>query len=377
MSKLSTIVLAVLAGGSLAAATQTAVAAEPATVTVRVEGSSRTLLPATVVTTNATPVVKDGKPEDSCPGTNAIGALEQATGGNWSGPWFKGLGYSWETILGESHTYPSTGYWGFWFNGAFAEQGICGQTLKTGDSLLFAPVECEECTPAVLGVEAPASAAPATPVQVTVVEYGPSGTPTPAAGATVTFESHTTQTDGSGHAGVTFAATGAQEVTVTKSQAIRDETSICLQPAGAGCGAATPASGVAGFTASAAPYKGPFALVADVTSIVNGRHYTRAAAPRLISGQVSAHSAVTAVSLSLRRSFRGRCSAFDATRGRFVKARCGSAPAFPAAKQAAFSYLLPGKLGPGRYVLDVQASDTAGNTLTLARGTSRVVFYVR
>ena len=42
-----------------------------------------------------------------------------------------------------------------------------------------------------------------------------------------------------------------------------------------------------------------------------------------------------------------------------------------------FSYLLPFALPPGEYVLDIEATDTAGNHTVLARGTSRVRFNVR
>jgi hypothetical protein len=43
---------------------------------------------------------------------------------------------------------------------------------------------------------------------------------------------------------------------------------------------------------------------------------------------------------------------------------------------ALFSYFLPFALSPGRYVLDTEATDVAGNHTSLARGTSRIVFYV-
>jgi hypothetical protein len=38
--------------------------------------------------------------------------------------------------------------------------------------------------------------------------------------------------------------------------------------------------------------------------------------------------------------------------------------------------LLPFKLPAGRYVLDIEATDLAGSQTKLARGSSRVVFYV-
>ncbi len=81
-------------------------AGAPANVTVRVEGLTETKLPATSVTTTTTPIVKDGVKEHSCSGTSALGALELATAGNWSGPWeAKFNQYSIFTIVGEKHEF--------------------------------------------------------------------------------------------------------------------------------------------------------------------------------------------------------------------------------------------------------------------------------
>ncbi len=60
-----------------------------------------------------------------------------------------------------------------------------------------------------------------------------------------------------------------------------------------------------------------------------------------------------------------------------MRARCGTGKPFQVSTNGLFSYLLPSALAPGRYVLDIQATDAAGNRTTLARGTSRIVFYVR
>ncbi|HTZ86407.1 MAG TPA: hypothetical protein VMB05_07050, partial [Solirubrobacteraceae bacterium] len=62
---------------------------------------------------------------------------------------------------------------------------------------------------------------------------------------------------------------------------------------------------------------------------------------------------------------------------RFQRARCGQGAFFKVGSTPSYSYLLPAALAPGRYVLDVQATDEAGNRTTLARGSSRIVFYVR
>jgi len=113
-----------------------------------------------------------------------------------------------------------------------------------------------------------------------------------------------------------------------------------------------------------------------VASVVNGRHYKRGSAPRVLAGRVSSHSSVTSVSLTLRRSYRKGCWTYDGVRARFAKGHCRRPKPFKVSSSGAFSYLLPSALPPGRYVLDVTGSDTAGNTIALARGTSRVVFHV-
>ncbi len=82
------------------------------------------------------------------------------------------------------------------------------------------------------------------------------------------------------------------------------------------------------------------------------------------------------MSLRLRRSYKGRCYAYNGASERFGSARCGHGSFFKVGARSSFSYLLPASLPAGRYVLDVRANDVAGNRTTLARGTSRVVFYV-
>ncbi len=359
-------------------------AGEPATVTVRVEGSSSTLLGPTQVTTSTAPVVKDGNETHSCPGTDAIGALQLATAGNWSGTWESSFGaYTVETILGESHLFSGPTYWEFWIDNAPATQGVCGQEIKNGDTLLFFP-GCygAECPPAAdpLGVQAPAAAQEGSPVQVEVTTYeNGTGTAAPASGATVSYEGKTATTDASGLATLSFADPGEQEVKVTAPASIRTETSVCVHDGSDGNCGTTPAgtTGVESFTAASAPYKGTFALVADVTTVRDGEVFRHGQGPRILAGLIHAHSTVASVSFRLRRSYRGRCSSYNGTSERFVRSSCATASAFKAASFGSFSYLLPARLGPGRYVLDVEASDVAGNTLAPARGTSRLVFYVR
>ena len=62
--------------------------ASAANVSVRVEGTGDTLLPRTAATTSAGTFTKDGDPAHSCYSNSAGGALQAATAGDWTGPWF-------------------------------------------------------------------------------------------------------------------------------------------------------------------------------------------------------------------------------------------------------------------------------------------------
>jgi hypothetical protein len=367
------------------------IAAGPATVTVRVEGPTETLVNPTQVLTTTAPVVKDGNQADSCTGTSAAGALQLATKGNWDGNWFSGLGYSVETIEGQSFPFTQPFYWSFWLDGKPATTGICEAELSSGDSILFFP-ECFSetsgvCPPAPnpLGIEAPAVAELGKPVTVTVTSYAnATGAPSPAAGATVTGGGASATTDSSGHATVAFTSTGPLYLQASAAGAVRSEAAVCVHNGNDGnCGAqnSSGSGGSTGGTTSggvtAVPFKDAYALVPHVTGLADGHVYTRAHAPRILSGSVLAHTTVSSISLTLRREYRRRCYAFNGVTTQFARARCGTGKPFKVSANSTFSYLLPSALAPGRYVLDIQATDAAGNRTTLARGTSRIVFYVR
>jgi hypothetical protein len=167
---------------------------------------------------------------------------------------------------------------------------------------------------------------------------------------------------------------------VTAPGSVRTETAICLHKGDDGnCGTASPSGptasgGVAGFKSA---YAGPYAVVARAAGILDGHVYSRAHAPRILAGNVLAHTTIASVGLELRREFKGRCYAYNGTSEVFLRAGCGQGSFFKVSTAPSFSYLLPTALARGRYVLDLEATDTAGNHTTLARGTSRIVFYVR
>ncbi len=373
-----------------------ALAAGPATVTVRVEGLTETKVSSTAVTTTTAPVVKDGNSKDFCPGTSAAGALELATGGNWGGPWdggevkegkFEGLGYVVETIEGESYPFSGGSFWNLWINNkAEEEHGVCGAEMQPGAQVLLFPCHFEpgkEC-PSPLGIEAPPSA-DVGEVAVTLKKYNARGEASPAAGATVTGAAAPATTDAGGHATLTFSGPGQYTLHASAPELVRSETTICVHNGNDGtCGtqtssASAPTSGpsTTGVAGSVTRYTGPYALVAGATGLVDGRVYGHGHAPRLLSGKILAHNPVSSVSLELRREYRRHCYAYDGASERFQAARCGRGSFFKVSTNGTFSYLLPETLRRGRYVLDIQASDVAGNRTTLARGTSRLVFYVR
>ena len=96
-------------------------------------------------------------------------------------------------------------------------------------------------------------------------------------------------------------------------------------------------------------------------------------------------SGIKDIRLRLTRRVGKRCERLDSARERWVKAaRCGAdnSPFFSIGDRTPWSYLLPQSLTKGRYVLDVQVADRAGN---VRRGNTRggvreqrnrVVFFV-
>jgi hypothetical protein len=120
-----------------------------------------------------------------------------------------------------------------------------------------------------------------------------------------------------------------------------------------------------------------------MTGLRDGHRYAAHHGPRFLTGTVTARTALKSVELRLTRTVHTRngnhrCSYYDGRTERFHAMRCGASHGrfFSVGDKARFSYLLPFSLPKGRYVLDVEATDVAGNHTTLARGSSRIVFYV-
>jgi hypothetical protein len=363
------------------------------TVKVRVEGESSTLLPLTTVT------LEKPEPVSGCPANSANAAINLAVDGNWDhGDEEGSKGDFTETILGETHILEQTGWtWDVWIDDKWGS-GICEDLLSEGDEVLMVadyepgPGYVPTRLPLIIS-GAPSSVLVGAPFTVdvgkihtrpgTYPEIG-EGTPEPEAGATISGGGANAESDAEGVATLTLAHPGTYTLTASKSgDAPAAPVTVCARAGGESACGAPGSSGSSGASTSTGgqtvgtPYTGPYALVPKLTSLIDGHTYKRGHVPRVLSGSVLAHTTVTSISLTLRREYRGRCYAFDGVSTRFVRARCGTGSPFKVSSNGLFSYLLPESLPPGRYVLDIQATDGAGNHTTLARGTSRVVFYVR
>ena len=195
------------------------------TVSVRVEGLKRTLLPATKVTAPSSgSITKGGTPAGTCPATNAAGPLNTATHGRWGGTYTTGLGIDITQILGETHVFSSHGYyWEFFVNNRAASLGVCDQKLRSGDRLLFAPAPAKGTVyPIVL--KTPARATAGTPFTVKAYYYpGSSNKTKPIAG--VTFMGLSGSTNKSGVATLTGSHSGKLKLVGSDKGYIRSAAS--------------------------------------------------------------------------------------------------------------------------------------------------------
>ena len=343
--------------GALAAASLAAPAAyagTPAKVSVRVESLTRTLVSTTVTTTRAA-VANDGT--HTCTGTSAAGALQLATQGKWQGSWFDGLGYALDSVDGVKPA--GFDYWALWIDGKAASVGLCDAELQAGDSVLefichdaTAPdYACKNRPLALIAPKRPVKAGQ--PVTIAVVTLKDDGSTLPAAGATVHGGVKDVKADAAGKARVVLAA-GQSALQATRAGDVPSATLSCAIGAHGGhCGSSD---------------RTPPALT--VNGIAAGQVFATAKAPRLLRGVATDPSGV-AVALRLTRRTAKGCTSFDANRGAFRP--CGAHPRalFPVGDRSRWSYLLPAKLGTGSYVLDVSATDTAGN-----RTSKRIRFQV-
>lgn len=369
--------------------------AEPVNVQLRVEGATATIFEG--------PVTTDGKQIDKgdgphpCDGTNgganpspgptATSALDDgslAGGFTWDGSW---AAPSFEDFLINAigpDASDSSRFWGIAVNFTPLSVGGCQKRVQTGDEVLFGYDFFSKLH--LLKIDGPATARPGQPLQVTVTD-GQNGSPIANAGI-VGGAGAVTGPDGS--ATVSFDSPGLKLLKAERADSIRsDALVVCVpEPDKSDCaGAANPSvpgaaalpivglvPGVAGAGGTVRDSKAP---TASISAPRNGRRYRRG--PRVLRGRASdEQSGVSEVKLALRRHVRGtNCRWWSGRRERFVGSHCRKAFFFAVGDDADWSYLLPRRLPPGHYVLDVKAFDRSSNgNQQFARGVGRAVFDV-
>ncbi len=358
-------------------------AAAPADVTVRVEGAGSTLVARTALRTDTRTVNKDGVAGHDCTGTSAAGALEQATGGDWNGSYFDGLGYSVERVRSESHVFPEPDFFALWINNRGSSLGLCGAELQQGDDVLFFvdrcvfnPVTfaCDNPPVLPLGLIAPTKVIPGKPFGVKVVKYSTEGVASPDAGAAVAGGDIIATTDAQGNATVVLSKAGDHALRATNAnRAASASEPVCAT------------TGRDGFCATVA--RDLTTPVATLLGIVDNKRYTRKNAPRRLRAKVTDAGGLLKVKLRLTRNAgHGKCTYFSGSserlrRSRLIRgSRCGATRGhwFGVGDRAEVDYLLPKPLPRGRYVLDVNAIDKSYNRDDKRkRGRNRLVFYVR
>ncbi|MGI8801885.1 MAG: hypothetical protein ACR2KV_06890 [Solirubrobacteraceae bacterium] len=378
----------------------------PGPVTVRVEGSTATLIPPTLVATQPASYTPVGK-SSPCPGTSAAEALDLATlanGTTWNGTFFSSFGdYLVASIAGEAHPTGATDghYWAFWYDHKPAQLGVCGQPLNPNDEILFFPDCFGACpagfvSPAVLGLTAPTVVQKGSPVGVQVTAYANAdGAASPATGATVSGGGVTSAPTVNGAATLTFPSVGTFILRAEGTNDVRSEPhTICVHDGDDGnCGtAAAPGSTTTTPTTSTPPPtcttngRDGRCGTTDQTaprgrlSIAEGTHYRHGHGPRVLTGRVDTDpSGLRDVLMRVTRVVtHRRCESYSAARRRFAKATCGvtHAAAFSIGNAPTFSYLMPAALSKGRYTVEVEAVDGAGNHDAASPGRNEIVFRV-
>ena len=382
---------ALLAALAVLVTAPTALAA-PVTVNLRVEGSSQTLFEGPV-TTDAKTLTKDGSGPHPCDGTNGganptpgptmTGAMDDgiaAAGLTWQGSWSAGFSDFSIDGIGPDAVPPSYDpYWGYFLNNVASQVGGCQQQVHQGDDVLFAFTSFGA---KLLLLSAPAKAATNEPFTATVQEDDGAGTRGAAAGAAVGGST----TDSAGHATISFADPGNHKLKAERSGSIRSNAAtVCVYVPGSGdCGTdkapdSAPTQTPTDTQPTVAPaVKDTTAPVVRVSSVQPNKTYKRG--PRLLSGSVDDSGGIQQVFLRLRSTAGGdltaasRCRWFSDKRGVFTHRTvpCSRARYFRIGSNAKFSYLLPSRLGKGKYVLDVKVLDRAYNA-----GRDAVPFTVR
>ncbi len=341
--------------------------ATPQTVNLRVEGETQTYFEGPV-TTDGHDVTSAAGGTHPCDGTQsgapgpagptqltALDDAKAAGGYDWDGRHF-GFDFFVERIAGDGQVGVfGAKSWATHRNNRFSTVGPCQERVFNSDEVLFAwsgssgPPNFDPDMVLKLSA-ARATATTGEGIPVNVQQHAASGTAAPAAGAAI--QGQTAGADGA--ATIAFDSPGVKRFKATKAGTVRSNAvEVCVEAPGSGsCSGFVPAG------TAARDAKKPRGRL---TSLRNGKRYRRG--PRLLKGIARDEGGVRDVRLRLNRIASGGCADFDAKAERFARSsRCRGQRFFSVGSNAAWSYLLPERLGPGRYTLTLKIVDQAGNS---------------
>jgi hypothetical protein len=395
-------------------------AASPVTVNLRIEGSTKTLFEGPIATDartingpdSSTHVVgphpcdfKDNGsngsfgPSLGTPTTAAFDAAGQS-GLTFAATWYSSQNDFLVTQIGPdanggAPTFPS---WGFAVNNSTSSVGGCQIGLAAGNQVLWAFDYFNKQH--LLSLAGPTTANLGQPIALHVTD-GQSGAglmgATVGSGATDgqgnPQTTYAKATDAQGNVQVTFSHTGVYPLKAFRSDSVRsNRLDVCVHngddgncgaattgPGGAGSGAA-PGSGQPGGAAGGGAPAPSGAGIGRLFGIAYGHRFAHGHGPRVLRGAVAPDPAgIASIRLRLSRRTSTKCQGFDGRRERFRPTLCGAehAPWFSVGEELSFSYLLPHRLGPGRYVVDMEVVDRAGHRDDHPTvGRTRIVFSV-
>jgi hypothetical protein len=407
MLLLRRLIQALAAGGLAATLLAPAVAsAAPISVNLRVEGSAKTLYEAPV---NAEAVenppgistassggahacdVKDnglneGFGVSAATPTAALYQAATSSGIAFDAKWSEGFHDFFITQVGPDVEggAPEFASWGYAVNYTTAGVGGCQFQLAPGSEVLWAYNYFN--LKHLLRLVGPTSANAGTPFTVHVSD-GQTGEPLSGAAISELAEGTTIPLAGSltgadGNATVTLSRAGMVTLKATRSDSVRSNgAAVCVHNGSDGtCG--TSASGPVTPATTGSPPPRPLVpplTVARIAGIKNGFVYPRRKGPRILRGvvEVPAGATLRNVLIRLERRYRGHCFRFSGSSVRFARGRCEKARFFSVGPSQSFSYLLPARLGSGRFVFEIEAIEGSGRVTKPVDGVSRVVFRVR
>lgn len=392
MPKLLSLAALVAAFAALAAVTPAFAA--PVTVNLRVEGTNSTIFEGPVTTDVHQVNGGDGSGDHQCDGNNVQSNKYPSPGPTVTGAldtgsklrpfaWFGTFGdfgtqdFYVREIGGEHDT--NNTFWYLVRNWTGLSVGGCQEQVQQGDDVLFALTGFDPNTYAswpmldLRGV--PTKAAVNEPFTVHVFQHDGSGsTATDASGASVAGQT----TGANGTASVSFDSPGVKTFKAERPQSIRSNAmSVCVYTPGSGDCGTEKAPDSTNPNPTPEPQPAPAAKdttppVINLTTLERGKKYRRG--PRVLGGDVLEAGGIYQVFLRLRASDGGtltsasRCRWFSGKRGVFTHRTvpCSKTRYFRIGSDPRFSYLLPSRLGKGRYVLDVKVLDRAYNAGRIA-----------